>query len=136
VADQVSLNLPQEIRIGSTRPASTGAQSTAESTAAEGTKSFRQLLQEQLEKGAPDVTFSAHAQSRLESRNIVLNESHMARVGEALSRAAEKGAKEALVVMDDLALVVSVPNRTVITAVDGASRRGNVFTNIDSAVII
>ena len=37
---------------------------------------------------------------------------------------------------NDLAFVVSVTNRTVITAMDGSSIKDNVFTNIDSAVIV
>ena len=55
----------------------------------------------------------------------------------AVDKAAQKGARESLILMNnDLALVVSVTNRTVITAMDGASIRDNVFTNIDSAVIV
>jgi flagellar operon protein len=38
--------------------------------------------------------------------------------------------------VDDVALVVSIKNRTVITAVDKASLKENVFTNIDSAVVV
>jgi flagellar operon protein len=53
-----------------------------------------------------------------------------------VDRAAAKGARESLVMMDDVALVVSVKNRTVITAVDRAHLKDNVFTNIDSAVIV
>ena len=53
-----------------------------------------------------------------------------------VDRAAAKGAKESLVMIDDVALVVSVKNRTVITAVDKAQLKENVFTNIDSAVIV
>jgi flagellar operon protein len=49
---------------------------------------------------------------------------------------AQKGGRESLVMMGDSALVVSVKNRTVVTALDKAQMRGNVFTNIDSAVII
>jgi flagellar operon protein len=37
--------------------------------------------------------------------------------------------------MDDNAMVVSVKNRTVITALTTEQARDNVFTNIDSAVI-
>jgi flagellar operon protein len=37
--------------------------------------------------------------------------------------------------MDDLAMVVSVRNRTVVTVVDKEHLKQNVFTNIDSAVI-
>ena len=55
----------------------------------------------------------------------------------AVDKAAQKGARESLILMNnDLALVVSVTNRTVITAMDGSSIRDNVFTNIDSAVIV
>ena len=60
----------------------------------------------------------------------------MALLKDAVNKAEAKGAKESLILMDQLALVVSVKNRTVITAVDGASLKDNVFTNIDSAVIV
>lgn len=83
-----------------------------------------------------EIKISAHAQARLRSRGIDLDEARMARLTEAVDRAAHKGAKESLVLMEDLAVIVSVRNRTVITAVDGASLKENVFTNIDSAVIV
>ena len=49
---------------------------------------------------------------------------------------AAKGARESLIYMNDLAFVVSVKNRTVITAMDGPSAKENIFTNIDSAAIL
>lgn len=79
---------------------------------------------------------SGHAATRLQSRNIQLDESAWERVLEGVERAAAKGAKESLVMVDDVALVVSVKNRTVITAVDQQHLKENVFTNIDSAVIV
>lgn len=79
---------------------------------------------------------SGHAQSRLASRGIELDAASWDRVKGGVDRAAAKGARESLVLMDDVALVVSVKNRTVITAVDKGSLRDNVFTNIDSAVIV
>lgn len=85
---------------------------------------------------AAPVKFSAHAQQRLASRGIRLDDSDVKRIGEAVDRAQKKGARESLLVLRDLALIVSVPHRTVITAVDGSSMRENVFTNIDSAVIL
>jgi flagellar operon protein len=51
-------------------------------------------------------------------------------------KAEQKGAKQSLFMLDNVAMVVSIKNRTVITAVDGDSMRENVFTNIDSAAII
>jgi flagellar operon protein len=83
-----------------------------------------------------DVKFSGHAQARLASRQITLSSEDIARLGAAMTRAAQKGARESLVLMDKAALVVSVPNRTVITAVDKAALKENLFTNIDSAMIL
>ncbi len=81
------------------------------------------------------LKFSAHAQSRLQSRQIAMEGAQMNRLEDAVQRAADKGSRDALVLMDDLAMVVSVKNRTVITVVDKESLKQNVFTNIDSAVI-
>jgi flagellar operon protein len=57
------------------------------------------------------------------------------RLNGGVARAAAKGSRDSLVLLDDTAFVVSVRNRTVITAVDRARMRDQVFTNIDSAVI-
>ncbi len=101
--------------------------------------SFPDILQ-QLQKNQK-LHFSAHAQNRLSDRDIQLTPEALTKLTEAVDRAADKGARDALVLMpgaasgDDLALVVSVANRTVITAVDGDHLNGNVFTHIDSAVI-
>jgi flagellar operon protein len=81
------------------------------------------------------VKFSGHALQRIERRGISLDASTTARLNEGVSRAASKGARDSLVLVDDTAFVVSVPNRTVITAVDREHMKEQVFTNIDSAVI-
>ena len=94
--------------------------------------SFEQVLQQQI--GA--VKFSNHARQRLVSRNINLTVQELEKINAAIDKAAQKGARESLILMDNLALVVSVKNKTVITAVDGGSLKENVFTNIDSAVIL
>lgn len=96
---------------------------------------FEQVLQTAVEKGET-LRFSAHARERLASRGIRLEEGDLSRISQALAKAAAKGARNALLLKDDLALIVSVTNRTVITALDGASMKENVFTNIDSAVVI
>lgn len=82
------------------------------------------------------LKFSAHAQERLQSRNIQLSQQTLNKLGEAVDKASAKGGRESLILMDNLALVVSVKNRVVITAVDGPSMKDNVFTNIDSAVVM
>lgn len=82
------------------------------------------------------LKLSGHAQTRLESRNIELGRDGWERVMRGVEKAAEKGARESLVLVDSVALVISVKNRTVITAVDKANLQDNVFTNIDSAVVV
>lgn len=94
------------------------------------------------EKGAFDAVLqdrlkvSGHAATRLQSRNIELDTQQWQRVLDGVQKAADKGARESLVMIDDVALIVSVKNRTVITAVDQAGLKDQVFTNIDSAVIV
>jgi len=82
------------------------------------------------------VKFSQHAQDRLKARNITLSANDLANLEGAVNSVAQKGGKESLVMMGDAALVVSVKNRTVVTAMDRSQMKGNVFTNIDSAIII
>lgn len=83
-----------------------------------------------------EVRFSQHAQERLKARNITFSASDLANLEGAVNSVAQKGGKESLVMLGDAALVVSVKNRTVVTALDKLQMKGNVFTNIDSAVII
>lgn len=83
-----------------------------------------------------EVKMSAHAARRLADRNVELSASDQARLEAAVDRIQGKGADKSLVLMDDLALLVSARHRVVITALDAASAREGVFTNIDSAVII
>jgi flagellar operon protein len=98
--------------------------------------SFADLLRQAQSAGQPGtLKFSAHAQTRILSRQIQLGPAEMERVQNAVQKAAGKGSKESLVLLDQTALVVSVPNRTVITVVDKDNLKQNVFTNIDSAVI-
>jgi flagellar operon protein len=84
---------------------------------------------------ATPVKFSAHALQRVERRGIDVSPATLGRLNEGLDRAAGKGARASVVFVDTTAFVVSVPNRTVITAVDRDHMKQQVFTNIDSAVI-
>ncbi len=95
---------------------------------------FQEILQEKA--GRNDVVFSQHARQRLQLRNIELTPADMAKINAAVDKAAAKGARDSLILMNDLAFVVSVKNKTIITAVDGNSMQDHVFTNIDSAVIV
>ena len=84
---------------------------------------------------ADGVRFSGHALERVQRRGIDTSPQTLARLDGAVERAAAKGARDSVVLLDGTAFVVSVRNKTVITAVDAQSMREHVFTNIDSAVI-
>ncbi|HHT04991.1 MAG TPA: flagellar protein [Hydrogenispora sp.] len=97
------------------------------------TGDFQKILETKL---GTELKISAHAQKRMAERGISLSPQEMAGIRDAVHKAQVKGCKESLVVLDQVALVVSVENRTVITAVDARSLKENVFTNIDSAVFV
>jgi flagellar operon protein len=92
---------------------------------------FETILQKELK----DLKFSKHAQDRLASRNIQLSGDDLSTIGRAVAKAGEKGSQDSLVLLRDMAFIVSVRNRTVVTAMDAEQVKDNVFTNIDSAVI-
>jgi flagellar operon protein len=85
--------------------------------------------------GAEPLRFSKHAVERVRRRGIELGPATLGRLQEGVGRAAGKGSRDSIVLVDGTAFVVSVPNRTVITAVGSEHMRDHVFTNIDSAVI-
>lgn len=93
--------------------------------------SFADVLQQTQEK--TELHFSKHANERLASRNIDLSTEQMKRLEDGTNKAREKGIKESLVMVDDLAFIVNIKNNTVITAVN--ETENSVFTNIDGAVI-
>lgn len=96
--------------------------------------SFQELLNNEISK-SEGVKFSKHAEMRLLSRNISLTKEQTERLESAVDKAKSKGVKDTLVMLDNVALVVNVPNRTVVTAVNDKELKENVFTNIDGAVI-
>ncbi len=81
------------------------------------------------------VKFSKHAMNRLSLRNIELTNEQMDRLNQGKMEASEKGIKDSLILVDQLAFIVNVPNNTVVTAMDQTENKSNVFTNIDGAVI-
>ncbi|WP_410515015.1 TIGR02530 family flagellar biosynthesis protein [Paenibacillus sp. BR2-3] len=114
---------------GTVHPSSLQRPPSSKSTVAP-EASFENVLQRNMLK------FSNHAAKRLEQRGIELGSRQLDQISSAVDKAAAKGSKESLILMKDMALIVSVANRTVVTAMDGSSMKDNVFTQIDSAVII
>lgn len=97
---------------------------------------FAAALKSALEEKS-GVEFSKHAIQRLEERSIDLTEGDMLeRLNRGVEIAADKGSSETLVLVDKNAFVVSVKNNKVITTLSNDDLRGNIFTNIDSTVII
>ena len=95
---------------------------------------FHEILKDKQATVASELKFSKHANERLASRNIDLSDDQYRRLESGAKRAYEKGIKESLVMVDNLAFVVNIKNNTVITAVNEGEEK--IFTNIDGAVII
>lgn len=82
------------------------------------------------------VKFSNHAVERMRTRGIKFSPEDLDRLNNAVERAAAKGSKDSLVLMNESALIVSVKNKTVVTVMDQNALKENVFTNIDSTIVM
>ncbi len=101
--------------------------------------SFEDVLRQKQNEavmGTSELKFSKHAANRLNDRNILLTDAQNVRLENGVKQAGEKGITESLVLVDSLAFIVNVPNKTVVTALDQTEANSNIFTNIDGAVII
>lgn len=98
--------------------------------------SFEEILRQKQSENISELKFSKHASMRLEERNISLTVEQNARLESGVAKASEKGIKDSLVMIDSLAFIVNVPNKTVVTAMDQTEKKDNIFTNIDGAVIM
>lgn len=97
--------------------------------------SFRDILKTK-ESEKETLKFSKHASIRLEQRGIRLTDKQMERLNDGTKQAGQKGIRDSLVIVDELAFIVNIPKNTVITAMDSTETNSNVFTNIDGAVIM
>ena len=119
-----------------------GASKTDPKSAANlGDSSFAQILNKVREDADNNTVstealkFSKHATNRLSDRSIELTKDQMDRLNQGAKQASQKGIKDSLILIDQLAFIVNVPNNTVVTAMDQTETKENVFTNIDGAVI-
>ena len=96
---------------------------------------FKQVLDKQIKK-EECFTISSHAAQRLNSRNIDFDDADMKKINQGINMAEEKGAKQSLILYKDMALITSIKNRTVITALDKNQSETSIITNIDSVVMI
>lgn len=97
---------------------------------------FDRQLEEVMAGQERKITFSKHAATRMESRDIEMSASDLARLDQAVRKLEAKGARSSLVLSDAAAWIVNVPERRVVTAMDRGKLKENVFTNIDSTIVI
>src|SRR5690606_34156036 len=79
---------------------------------------FHRLLQESLQKKDNNIKISAHAEQRMQERNIKLDQADMENLKEAMNNLEKKGARESLMLYKDMAFIASVRNRTIITTMN------------------
>lgn len=82
------------------------------------------------------VQFSKHASQRVRERGIVLNSNMLDSLNTAVDKARQKGAKDVVVIGEKGAFIVNVPNNIVVTTMTENEMKENIFTNIDSAVLM
>lgn len=97
--------------------------------------SFQEYFLKEQER-VRELKFSKHADSRLAERNINLTANQLKRLEDGTEKARAKGIKESLVMVDQLAFIVNIKNRTVVTAMSQEESKEAIFTNIDGAVIV
>lgn len=102
---------------------------------AKDSKSFKEILQSEKIK-SQGFTLSNHCAQRLKERNIEINSEFLSKVNEGINRASEKGSRESLILYKDIALIASIKNRTIITAMNRQEEDVSVITNIDSVVLL
>lgn len=97
-----------------------------------GNTSFNEVLKNEIEK--KNYIISKHAEIRLKEINF--NKQDIKNIEKGFKLAEEKGSKNSLMIYKDLALITSIENRTVITAISRERAKENIYTNIDSVVIL
>lgn len=99
------------------------------------TGKFGKVLQKTVEE-KNKVQFSKHASQRVQERGIEMTDSLLSDLNRAVQKARDKGAKDVVVIGEKGAFIVNVPNNVVVTTMSGTEMKENIFTNIDSAVLM
>lgn len=97
--------------------------------------SFKELLQTKIEE-KNSLQFSKHSKERIAQRGIEMTHELMAQLNSAAETARTKGAKDVVMIGSQAAFIVNIPNNIVVTAMNGNEMKNNIFTNIDSAVML
>ena len=96
--------------------------------------SFSEVLNSRI--GEEKLHFSKHATERVNQRGINVTPSFLNDLQSAVEKARLKGAKDVVIISERGAFIVNVPNNTVVTTMSGNEMKENIFTNIDSAVLL
>jgi flagellar operon protein len=129
---EVNMNIDAIHKLDAIAPAKPVKQDTVDKPIAAG---FEQTFKAAL-AGKTDLKFSNHALGRLAVRGVPMDEQTVSRLNKAVSIADQKGSNQSLVLLDEMAFLISVKNKTIITAMDTNSMKEGVVTKIDSTVII
>lgn len=100
---------------------------------------FESLLNERMDGAqAPKegISLSTHAAKRLQERNLSIDSNEYMKLKSAFEKLKSKGGQDSLVITDKAAYIVDVPKNRIVTAMDKGSVLDNVFTKIDSTVIV
>lgn len=95
---------------------------------------FNDILNEAINKSSKEYTLSKHAAERLKEINFT--DKDMEQIAKGFKMAQDKGSKNSVMIYKDVALIASIENKTVITAIEKERAKENVFTNVDSVVIL
>ena len=124
-------------RVSRLVPILPGAESKVKASAAQaqGSRSFQDVLSGAIQD-TRELRFSKHASTRLSTRDITLSSEQLERVEKGVAKAWAKGIRDSLVMVDDVALIVNIGSKTVVTAMGKEQDEEGIFTNIDGAVIV
>jgi len=93
-------------------------------------------VQSQLTSREKGIQLSTHAMRRLQERNISIDKDEYVKLQTAMDRLKIKGGQDSLVITGKAAYIVDVPKNTIVTAIDKDSIGENVFTKIDSTILM
>ena len=96
----------------------------------------KQGLPEELNVRNQGIKLSAHAQKRLQERNLEMDGAEFFKVKNGIQKLKSKGGQDSLIITKNAAYIVDVKNNTIVTAIDKGKVNENVFTKIDSTLII
>lgn len=82
------------------------------------------------------IKVSKHAQQRLHERNIHISDEQWQTISHKVKEAKQKGVNQSVVITNEVALLVSAKNNTVVTAMNREEAASKIFTNINGTILL